>query len=133
MARPQSRTAARTGNRSERTGPPGIRNQAGAAERGAPCCLRGNADFSPSMTRRTFLQASPALVSRTHAPVLDPESFHHHEEFFRNSMPEEVTNEIPDSRAWDWMKSQIPLFTCPDRDVEQIYYFRWWTFRKHIK
>ena len=22
---------------------------------------------------------------------------------------------------------------CPDKDIEQIYYFRWWTFRKHIK
>ena len=22
---------------------------------------------------------------------------------------------------------------CPDREIEEIYYFRWWTFRKHIK
>jgi Mannosylglycerate hydrolase MGH1-like glycoside hydrolase domain len=85
------------------------------------------------MNRRTFLQTSAALVSRTRGPVLDPESFRHHEEFFRKTMPEEAANEIPDVRAWQWMKDEIPLFTCPDRDVEQIYYFRWWTFRKHIK
>ncbi len=22
---------------------------------------------------------------------------------------------------------------CPDKDVEEIYYYRWWTYRKHIK
>ena len=27
----------------------------------------------------------------------------------------------------------MPLFDCPDGDFEEIYYFRWWTFRKHIK
>jgi hypothetical protein len=31
------------------------------------------------------------------------------------------------------MKRNVPLFTCSDRDIEQIYWFRWWTFRKHIK
>ena len=31
------------------------------------------------------------------------------------------------------MKSNIPFFSCPDQQVEQIYYYRWWTFRKHIK
>jgi len=46
---------------------------------------------------------------------------------------EEVVNHVPDSASWDWMKSNIPLFSCPDPDIEQIYYFRWWTYRKHIK
>ena len=27
----------------------------------------------------------------------------------------------------------VPLFECPDKDIEKVYYFRWWTFRKHIK
>ena len=27
----------------------------------------------------------------------------------------------------------IPFFECPDKDIEEIYYFRWWTYRKHIK
>src|SRR5262249_37403537 len=25
-----------------------------------------------------------------------------------------------------------PLFECPDEQLTQNYYFRWWTFRKHI-
>ena len=46
---------------------------------------------------------------------------------------EEVVNFIPDSESWEWMRNNVPLFTCPDPAVEQIYYFRWWTYRKHIK
>jgi len=28
---------------------------------------------------------------------------------------------------------QIPLFECPDEDIERTYYFRWWTYRKHLR
>ena len=31
------------------------------------------------------------------------------------------------------MAENIPLFTCPDTAMEEMYYYRWWTFRKHIK
>jgi hypothetical protein len=30
------------------------------------------------------------------------------------------------------LKKEIPFFECPDREVEEIYYYRWWTFRKHL-
>jgi len=32
-----------------------------------------------------------------------------------------------------WMVENVPLFDCPDKEMEEIYYFRWWTFRKHLK
>ena len=35
--------------------------------------------------------------------------------------------------AWDFLKENIPLFDCPDKDINEIYYFRWWTYRKHIE
>src|SRR5262245_13544060 len=92
------------------------------------------------MNRRTFLGASAAAwwnPARAAAPrpalVLDAEKFRYHVEFFNSMAKEDVVNFIPDAQAWEWMKSNVPLFTCPDRDIEQIYYFRWWTFRKHIK
>ena len=31
------------------------------------------------------------------------------------------------------MMENIPLFECPDKDMEEMYYYRWWTLRKHIK
>src|SRR5438067_12789884 len=30
------------------------------------------------------------------------------------------------------MKRNVPLFECPDPALEEIYYYRWWTYRKHI-
>ena len=40
---------------------------------------------------------------------------------------------FPDSIAAEFMKANIPVFDCPDKELEKTYYFRWWTFRKHIK
>ncbi len=40
---------------------------------------------------------------------------------------------IRNSEAFEWMKNRIPLLQCPDKTIEKIYYFRWWTYRKHIK
>ncbi|HWB87536.1 MAG TPA: glycosyl hydrolase family 65 protein [Bryobacteraceae bacterium] len=93
------------------------------------------------MNRRKFIGcatlglAQNALVRGAARPalVLDADSFRHHVDFFNGMVPEEVVNYIPNSGAWKWMAENIPRFTCPDSDVEQIYYYRWWVFRKHIK
>ena len=45
---------------------------------------------------------------------------------------ENVTNFISNAESWDWLVSNIPLLDCPDSEIEEIYYFRWWSFRKHI-
>lgn len=40
---------------------------------------------------------------------------------------------IPNEKAVDYLSRQIPLLDCPDAELEEIYYFRWWTLRKHWK
>lgn len=40
---------------------------------------------------------------------------------------------FPNNVAGQFMHENIPLFECPDKDLEKTWYFRWWTFRKHIK
>ncbi len=40
---------------------------------------------------------------------------------------------IPNNDAGGFLKDNIPYFHCPDKELEKTYYFRWWTFRKHIK
>ncbi len=40
---------------------------------------------------------------------------------------------IPNDKAAEFLKANVPLFECPDPVIEQTYYFRWWTYRKHIK
>ena len=46
---------------------------------------------------------------------------------------ETVTNAIPNSAAEGFLAANVPLFACPDREIERTYYFRWWTFRKHLR
>jgi len=40
-----------------------------------------------------------------------------------------ITNE----HALNFLAQNIPLFECPDKEIEKTYYFRWWTFRKHLR
>jgi len=54
-------------------------------------------------------------------------------EKFNKDDNELYINYIPNDKAYDWMASHIPLIDIPDKEIEAIYYFRWWTFRKHIK
>lgn len=42
-------------------------------------------------------------------------------------------NQIDNAHALAWMKETIPILECPDKELERIYYFRWWTYRKHLK
>jgi len=64
--------------------------------------------------------------------LLRPEAFAHHVERFNTMEDENVRNLVPNAQSWDWLSRNIPLFECPDREVEEIYYFRWWSFRKHL-
>jgi hypothetical protein len=65
--------------------------------------------------------------------VLKPDSFAHYIEHFNSMEDENVTNFIPNSNSWSWVKKEIPFFECPDPEVEEMYYYRWWSFRKHIE
>ncbi len=35
--------------------------------------------------------------------------------------------------VWSFMKDNVPFFECPDKNLERTYYFRWWTYRKHLQ
>ena len=66
-------------------------------------------------------------------PVLNAESFKHYVDSFNKTDNEDVVNAVSNVESWSWMERNMPLFECPDKDFEEIYYYRWWTFRKHIK
>lgn len=40
---------------------------------------------------------------------------------------------VPNARAEEWLLEEIPRIECPDQTIEEIYYFRWWVYRKHLK
>ena len=46
--------------------------------------------------------------------------------------PEAKTPEAEPPVA-EWFKANIPFFECPDRPIEEVYYFRWGVFRRHLK
>ena len=73
-----------------------------------------------------------ALTAGT-VPILPPSSFGPHIARFNAMEDENVTNFVSNARSFEWLAANIPRFECPDREVEEIYYFRWWSFRKHLK
>ena len=40
---------------------------------------------------------------------------------------------IPNDEALLFLSKNIPIIDLPDKEIEETYYFRWWTYRKHIK
>lgn len=52
---------------------------------------------------------------------------------FNRDDEEIYRNDIDNAHVYEWMKSEVPIFECPDQDIERAYYFRFWTYRKHIK
>lgn len=48
-------------------------------------------------------------------------------------VPEDVVNLVPNAQAFDWMKVNVPFFECSDAEIERVYLYRWWTYRKHLK
>lgn len=65
--------------------------------------------------------------------VLRPADFEVYVDRFNREDEETQPQYIPNDSAWDFLRKNIPFFDCPDRDVLTTYYFRWWTFRKHIR
>lgn len=67
------------------------------------------------------------------APVIPLETLERHVAFFNAMEDEPVINLVPNREAAAWLGPRIPRFTCPDAEVEEIYFFRWWALRKHLK
>jgi hypothetical protein len=66
------------------------------------------------------------------AGVLTADSLKKHVDQF-NADDEELYSNIPNAKAFEFLAPNIPLLDCPDKDIERAYYFRWWTYRKHVK
>jgi hypothetical protein len=62
--------------------------------------------------------------------LLHPESFRHYFIGFERD-EKEMLGEAPPV-PWDWFAQNIPLLDVPDKELEEIYYFRWFAFQKHI-
>jgi len=54
---------------------------------------------------------------------------HYFSDFVRDER--EMLGSAP-SLPWDWFVANIPWLDIPDKEMERIYYFRWYSFQKHI-
>lgn len=52
---------------------------------------------------------------------------------FNSQDDEKYHNSIPNSQAADFLAANAPMLDCPDKELERSWYFRWWTYRKHIR
>ena len=69
----------------------------------------------------------------TKPAVLKYNDYKHYVDYFNKMEDENIVQAIPNEKSWDWMQKNIPLFDCPQDNFREIYYFRWWSFRKHIQ
>jgi|GEM_PF-1672573 len=89
--------------------------------------------MSSRSNERYFERMEGHMAKPGEVLVLKADAFKHYVDYFNGMEDENVVNLISNAQSWEWMKGNIPLFECPDPNFEQIYYYRWWTFRKHIK
>lgn len=75
---------------------------------------------------------SQSVLSKNNI-LLNVNDFKHYIDYFNTMENENIVQAIPNAEAWQWMKTNVPLFECPQQNFEEIYYYRWWTYRKHIK
>jgi hypothetical protein len=99
--------------------------------------MKITATFHNSPLVRLFFVCLACLVVQnsfaTDTNILNPSGFSHYLSRFNAMEDENVTNFIPDAKSWEWLQKEIPLFECPDPEVEEMYYYRWWSFRKHLE
>lgn len=76
--------------------------------------------------------SSTEHVASSSGDVLHADDFKHYVDYFNNMEDENIKGAISNDSSWQWMTANIPLFECPQQNFEELFYYRWWTLRKHI-
>jgi hypothetical protein len=66
-----------------------------------------------------ILALSPAATAFAQPAVLDAQALLEHQTFW-------------DNKDWAWYKANIPMFECPDAELQTTYYYRWELLTKHL-
>ncbi|MGB8193205.1 MAG: glycosyl hydrolase family 65 protein [Chitinophagaceae bacterium] len=81
----------------------------------------------------SILAVMSSYAQKKQPLILKSSSFKHYVDYFNKMEDENIKQAIPNDSAWAWMQQNIPLFECPQQNFEEMFYYRWWTLRKHIK
>ena len=97
-------------------------------------------DFDMPRADESDPEASFAIANVVSRPidgsvtaVLDYDDYAHYADYFNTMEDENIVTTIPNAQSSEWMRENIPLFDCPQENFKEMYYYRWWTLRKHIK
>lgn len=94
--------------------------------------LKNAGDSVPeSWYRITNFQTSSTDVDNA-SSILKWNNYKHYIDEFNSMEDENMVTFIPNSQSAEWLSKNIPYFDCPQKNFEEMYYFRWWTLRKHI-
>ena len=91
------------------------------------------ADASVRVARFSLANITSRPLDASATAVLRYDDFANYAERFNTMEDENIVTTIPNAQSSEWMRQNIPLFDCPDNDMREMYYYRWWTLRKHIK
>jgi len=80
----------------------------------------------------TMTDATSQLCCSAPPTVIGPDVMRRYVQTFNAGDDETIVNHVSNGQSYDWLAQNVPLFECPDADIERTYYFRWWTFRKAI-
>src|ERR1700733_2662249 len=76
-----------------------------------------------------------APASTSGAVVLKPMDYRHYVDTF-HQQEREATGKIYEGEggedSWTWMRRTIPWFDSSDKSFEEMYYFRWYAWKKHL-
>lgn len=91
--------------------------------------------FLPMMTAVCMLamagpQPLQAKTAQDGAFLLQPESYHHYMRTFMQQEMEATGKHATD--PWPWMQANVPWFDSSDKQFEEMYYFRWYAWQKHV-
>ena len=73
--------------------------------------------------------------TKPNVAVLKPSDYRHYVDTFRDQ-EREATGKLYEGEGgedtWDWMQREIPWFDSSDKRFEEMYYFRWYAWKKHL-
>ncbi|HEY4381928.1 MAG TPA: glycosyl hydrolase family 65 protein [Acidobacteriaceae bacterium] len=69
------------------------------------------------------------------AAVLKPADYHHYVDLF-HEQERDATGKLYEGEggedSWMWMRREIPWFDASNKQFEEMYYFRWYAWKKHL-
>jgi hypothetical protein len=93
------------------------------------------APWAPLLILAATLHAQPRANANQGAAVLAPEDYSRYVKLF-HTQELEATGKLYEGEdgedSWTWMQHEIPWFDASDKHFEEMYYFRWYAWKKHL-